>query len=197
MTAEYNISLAVQILRTLFFEKHSNEDCTRFVWRPIQFWLQRLVEEHPTELTCLHGKLLPDEKSRGYSSDVFLVVPKRQIIYLGTVLTRIEAQDKFQWFKATFPERIGDLRKRGWTGIIRWWAMCIIPVDTTTLTDETIGQGVQKYLGEFAPSLANIPIYWLSPDQQQDICLEITQQAILMAKHQTREEKLDIISENF
>ena len=192
--SQYDISLAVQAIRTLFSEMHSNEDCSQFVWKPIQFWLQRLTEENPPTLTCFHENLLPDEESGGHRCDAYLVVPGNKIIYLGTIQSRKEAESQNRWLKETFPERDKDLANQ--FAMVRWWNMCRIPVDAEPLTLETIESGVRMYLQELAPALCQTPIVWLPEEKRRDLSFQINYQAKVTAKRQSDEEKIEIIADD-
>ena len=77
-------------------------------------------------------------------------------------------------------------------GIVRWWIMCSVPVDSDGLTQEDIRRGIKKYLLEFAPKLAETPIRWPPKRKQLATDAEIFREARRAAKPQTQKERIDI-----
>jgi len=185
---EYDISLAVQALRTLVFEAHNYQDCDKFVWKPTQFWLDQFVEENPREIVCLHERLQPDDPS----CHVYMIVSQKKIVYLGTIISKEKAEANFFRLVNNFPSKARQLRQHGPMAILKCWMMCSIPAGTNKLTQETVQTGVQKYLKEFAPRLAGLPINWLSIEQQNAISWKILHEAATTAIEQTKEERIDV-----
>lgn len=194
---EYDISLAVQAVRTLSIETHTNEDCQKFVWYPTRFWLEMLAKENPSEIYCLHEEPISNEEFHGQVCHVYAVVAEKKIVYLGTAINKKKALFDFYWLvKRLNRKKATQLEKKGPFAMMRLWSMCTIPINEDTLTQESIQEGVRRFLHEFAPELGEIPIVWLPKRQRQDICWKIFSGAKASAVSQTKKERLKIITKD-
>lgn len=193
----FDISLAVQTMRTICFESNTAEDCQNLVWGPMRFWVEQLAKENPREIVCFHSPFMYDEIANGHSCTAYLVGPRKKILHLGDVCNRNKALAYFQWLQRILFESAEDIRRAGPFKVFRWWGKCHIPVDALAPDRETVALGIQKYFQTYAPPLLRAQITWL-PDKTRS---ELTQQ-ILIAAHktarsQTHEERVDIGSKNF
>lgn len=182
MTAKYDISLAVQAVRSLFFEAHCYEDCHNLVWNPSRFWIEQLLVENPKRILGLHECLISPPKT----CNVYMVACQDRIIYIGTVVNKKKAEDIQSLLAEILPEKKNELKRRGPMAIIKWWNMCSIPVDADILTTESIEQGLQKYFQKFAPKLAGVPVSWI--DNHTGISWDIFIKARQTAIHKTDED---------
>lgn len=187
----------MQAIRVLFTEAHDGCDRHELIWAPNQLQMDMLAAQNPEEIVCLCEDPVYGKNTNGCSCNVYMVAPEKKIIYLGTVVNRKRAHLDFNRLKKALPHKTKQLKKGGPFAIARQQTMCSIPMDADILTPEVIQQGVRKYLWKFAPKLAEIPLKWLPKKRQTEITQEIFYQALTSAKRQTREERVEIYSNDF
>ncbi len=186
---EYDISLAVQTIRTLTTEAHSYEECRRLVWEPTDFWLKRFADSNPKEIICFRENPRSTQKEPQYFfCDIYLVAENNRVLYLGTIVNQDQAEYDFL---TIFPDHSDELQSKDPLPIMRWWIRCNIPTNTEVITDTVIEKSVQRYFTVCAPKLAQIPIHWLPNELGSKISWEIFHQAKVTSKPQSGKEMRD------
>lgn len=206
----FDVALAVQARRVLAIETHSSADCLSLVYKLTQELLEELAKCHPANLLCLHSEPYSYCGFSGLSADVYIEAWAKKIVYLGTVITKEQANALYAWHLATYGKTekkrgirksgyvdgIAVLRQRGPMAITRTRVGCKIPVDSDTLDKPSLIEGVKRYTRTFVPRLANLPIAWMSGQNQETIHAFICRQAEETAKRQTDEEREQIIAQD-
>lgn len=145
---------------------YTTRDVHEKVFGVCQKRLEELAGSHPTELTCWHNLTTRSDEGRLWV-DAYVVDHLKRVIHLGEILTSGLAQKRWEECVQNCEEdgeleALRKLRDEGPHQIIRdRFHGCTIGVQADTVSNETVEQGVRKFLRTFCPSLAELPIQWL------------------------------------